>query len=80
MSVTVHLSCSWCDATAVGTRPVRGYFESFSGRSHGFGQNHVESVEEVCPDGWVMFDPWTHACYCAACWAWICRENEEDVR
>lgn len=79
MSVTVKFSCNGCDATADGTRPLCKEFVSFSGRSHGWGTHRITvGVEDVLPDGWVAFDPYTHCCYCPKCWAGIVGDDTTD--
>lgn len=75
MSVTVTFSCGGCDATAQGTAPLRCRFISFSGQDHGFGQYHTDRPQDVAPEGWMPFDPYTQATYCPACW----REIEEGT-
>ena len=76
MSVTIHLSCGGCDATAEGTRPLKSEFVSFSGRSYGFGSMLQEKATAVVPEGWIAFDPYTGCCYCPKCWALIVGDIE----
>lgn len=65
MSVDLLLSCGGCDATAkVG--PLHKRFHSLYGG--GFGTYRLDDPEHLTPEGWVMFDPWTQATYCPACW------------
>ena len=72
MSVTVKFSCGECRATVEGTTYLRKGFRSFSGRDYGFGSTVWRtSVEDVVPEGWVAFDPYTHCCYCPECWKGI---------
>lgn len=69
MSVRVLFSCGGCDATAKGTDTLRVEFQSFAGRSHGFGSVvRSNTVEDVTPDGWIAYDPYTFATYCPKCW------------
>jgi len=78
VGVTVKFSCGGCDATAYGTAALRMEFRSFSGRRWGFGSAiPSNTVEDVTPEGWVAFDPWTHATYCPECWASILRDEED---
>ncbi len=44
-------------------------FRSITGRSYGIG-NHValNDPQDLCPEGWIAFDPYTYCCYCPACW------------
>jgi hypothetical protein len=34
------------------------------------------TVEAAAPEGWVVFDPYTHLTYCPACWASIESGND----
>ena len=77
MTVNVQFSCGGCDAKAEGTAPLRRQFVSFSGRSYGFGTvQPVNTIDDVTPEGWVAYDPYTYCCYCPACWAEI---NKAEV-
>ena len=61
--------CAGCDAKADGTIPLRKHFVSFSGRDHGYGTSQWKTrVEDVVPEGWIAFDPYTHMTYCPKCW------------
>lgn len=72
MSVTVTFSCDGCDATEVGTDPLRAGFVSLSGREYGIGSlKHLNTVKDVCPPGWIAYDPYTFATYCPRCWGAI---------
>lgn len=72
MSVTVVFSCGGCDATVEGTKPLAREFRSFSGRSWGIGGSvDTVKVDDVVPEGWVAFDPYTYATYCPKCWGEI---------
>lgn len=81
MSVTVHFECDGCDAEACATGRLRREFRSLSGRSHGLGRVvPANTVEDVAPEGWVAFDPYTYATYCPDCWASIsASKTEEEV-
>jgi hypothetical protein len=81
MSVEVVFSCGGCDATAKGTEPIKKEFRSFSGRNYGLGGYRITpSVEDVAPEGWIAFDPFTLCTYCPACWAEICQAQEERAK
>jgi len=72
MSVNVVFRCGGCDAVAEGTKALRKRFQSLSGRDWGFGGPVWDAhVEDVVPEGWVAFDPYTYACYCPTCWTGI---------
>lgn len=68
MSVSVKFHCNGCDAVDEGTDRIRQRFESLYGG--GFGVYKVDSVQSVCPDGWVAFDM-IGATYCPKCAAEI---------
>lgn len=55
--IRLLFSCGGCDATAEGTGPLR--------------RNPSNTVEDVTPEGWVAFDPYTYCTYCPKCWAKI---------
>lgn len=79
MGVTVVFSCGGCDATANGTKPIRKEFRSFSGRGYGFGRAVITPlVEDVAPEGWVAFDPYTYCTYCPKCWNEIVNPEDEQ--
>ena len=71
MSAKLTLHCDGCDAThEVGS--LRKAFESFSGRSYGFGVRRQPDIDALVePTGWVWSDPYTSCCYCAKCWSGI---------
>ena len=71
MSAKLALHCDGCDATH-DAGALRKTFESFSGRSHGFGVwRHPDIDAVVEPTGWQWSDPLTSCCYCPKCWAEI---------
>ena len=77
MSVLVRFECSGCDAKADGTKPLRKEFVSVSGRSYGIGSAQwAVRVEDVVPEGWMPFDPYTYCTYCPKCWRGIERTPE----
>ena len=49
---TVKFVCSGCDAEAEGTTHL----------------HRRGSIQDVAPDGWIAFDPYTGCCYCPKCW------------
>ncbi len=74
MSVTVRFSCGGCDATAEGTNRLRLACGSMRGTIM-----PANTVEDVTPEGWVAFDPYTGACYCPRCWAQILCEHKSGA-
>lgn len=75
MTVTVEFECGGCDEKAKGAKPLRRHFHSINGSGHGFGHWSFDGPQDVAPEGWVSFDPYTGCCYCPECWANI--ENTE---
>lgn len=77
MSVTLHLECDGCfEKTQV--RLGHREFESFSGRSWGFGTWKMPTIDEAIePTGWAWCDPYTGCTYCPVCWEGI---EKEDVK
>jgi hypothetical protein len=68
MGVTVLFRCGGCEASAAGTTSLRKEFVSVSGRSWGFGRAVMtNTVEDVTPEGWTAFDPYTYCTYCPKC-------------
>jgi hypothetical protein len=54
---------------------------SVSGRDHGIGGAVWDvAVEDVIPDGWIAFDPFTYCCYCPTCWAGIVADDAQPAR
>lgn len=75
MTVNLDLSCGGCDATArVG--PLRRRAETIFGG--GLCRIVTDDPEDLTPEGWVMFDPWTYCTYCPTCWAEISANVAED--
>lgn len=71
MTVTVQFECGGCFAKASGTKWLEREFHSFSGKGRGFGVHRYTTPQDVAPEGWVAFDPYTGCCYCPECWASI---------
>ena len=73
MGVYVSLTCCGCTAAVSGLR--LGIIHDELPRRHAAGMEWVserrQTVEEVAPDGWMPFDPYTNATYCPDCWASI---------
>ena len=71
MSVTVKFTCDGCFKEEVGTTFLSRHFDSLSGKGYGFGTWRTDTPQDVAPEGWVAFDPYTGCCYCPECWAEI---------
>lgn len=76
MSVKIIYSCGGCDAVAEARAERRTIVDrprAFVVDGVAFDRCRVETdtIESVCPEGWVAFDPYTHCCYCPECWASI---------
>lgn len=68
MSAKLVLHCDGCDATHDVGR-VSKSFQSFSGRSHGFGVWVPPDIDKLVePTRWQWSDPYTSCCYCPHCW------------
>lgn len=71
--IKLVFSCGGCNAVTEGWMQRR--FVSVSGRSWGLGSYVTDSVEDITPEGWIAFDPYTSCTYCPECWAEI--ESDE---
>lgn len=77
MPVRVVFECGGCDAKADGTGDLRMEFRSLSGRTYGLGGPvPANRVEDLAPEGWRAFDPWTYCTYCPKCWTEIRDAND----
>ncbi len=72
--ITLTFSCGGCFSQAEGTRALLREFESISGRSYGIGSYRYDTPQDVAPDGWIAFDPYTGCTYCPKCWGEIQQE------
>lgn len=70
MSVSVKFHCNGCDAAAEGKSRIRQHFEPLYGNRGGLCRIVVETIDSVCPDGWIAFDL-VGATYCPKCAAEI---------
>ncbi len=68
MSVTVNFKCSGCFTETKGTTFLRRRFISTDGKAHGVGRYVIDTPQDVAPEGWIAFDPYTGCCYCPDCW------------
>jgi hypothetical protein len=71
MSIKVNFVCDGCHAEAEATTFPRRHFHSVNGKGYGFGHYSTDGFNEIKPEGWVPFDPYTGCCYCPKCWAEI---------
>jgi hypothetical protein len=69
--ITLTFECGGCFAKAQGTTWLKREFVSVSGRSHGIGSYRYDTPEDVAPEGWIAFDPYTGCTYCPKCWSEI---------
>lgn len=69
MTVEVVFECDGCRTKTKGTSFLLRRFMSLTGKSHGFGSYTYDTPQDVAPEGWIAFDPYTGACYCPNCWA-----------
>lgn len=76
MSIIVSFNCDGCHRAEPGKRALRRHFDSINGKGYGFGYYRFDGVEDVVPNDWISFDPYTGFCYCPECWAQI--EAPED--
>lgn len=80
MPIKVIFECGGCGAKAEGTDRLRREFRSISGRSWGFGRVvPANTVDDVVPDGWVAYDPWTYCTYCPACYAEVVGDTDQET-
>jgi hypothetical protein len=81
--VTVHVEfrCGGCEAKAWGTHWLKREFRSFSGRTYGIGGTvPSNTIEDITPEGWIAYDPWTYCCYCPKCWTEIQDGSDDEVK
>jgi hypothetical protein len=79
VGVEVIFRCDGCHKEEIGTAPLRREFRSLSGRSWGIGGSvKVNPVENVTPEGWVAYDPYTYCTYCPECWKSIIEGGGKD--
>jgi hypothetical protein len=77
MGVNIQFVCDGCEKDTPGERSLRRKFQGITGKSYGFGSYLYETPEDVKPDGWVSFDPYTGCCYCPSCWENIMENSNE---
>lgn len=73
--ITLMFKCGGCPKEEPGTHWLTNSFTPFiPGGS--FGTRHMTTAQDVAPEGWIAFDPYTQATYCPECWAGI---ESDDV-
>lgn len=78
MGVRVTFHCGGCDAVVQGRTSLgKRWIEVRRLGNLSKGYSRIDSVEDLAPEGWVVFDPYTFATYCPACWASII-DPEDD--
>ena len=78
VSVTVHLECGGCDAKAV-TKPIRAEFIPLFNNSMFCRTRYPIITNDLAPEGWYIFDPYTLATYCPECWASIIGDESTEA-
>jgi hypothetical protein len=69
MGVEVLFQCDGCFKGTRGTGRLMREFVSVSGRSYGIGSvRPANTIEDVAPEGWIAYDPYTYCTYCPSCW------------
>lgn len=76
MTVEVRFKFGGCPEEADGTTWLTREFISLNGKGHGFGSYLFSTPQDVAPEGWIAFDPYTGCCYCPKCWEGITSESE----
>ena len=76
--IDLTFRCCACDASVTVHNAIGRKFRSVNGRGYGFGTYHTTEIEDIAPEGWVPFDPYTQVTYCPDCWAEIEQEVHRD--
>ena len=67
--ITLTFACGGCDKKELGTGFLRREFQPrITGVNGSFGVYREPQVEDVLPEGWIAFDPYTQCTYCPECW------------
>lgn len=77
MTCHVHLECGGCDAKA-DTKPIHAEFIPLFTNSMFCRTEYPVVTNNLAPEGWVIFDPYTLATYCPECWASIIDPAEKE--
>ena len=65
--VTVHFNCGGCEAK----EDVKAWAHRSHMAPYGGAYGSRASYQDLVPEGWVAFDPYTDCTYCPKCWAEI---------
>ena len=74
--ITVKFECGGCFKTE--EAQMKRQFVSLNGKGYGFGSYHTDSIDEITPEGWIAFDPWTQCTYCPECWESITKVEAQQ--
>ncbi len=76
--ITLTFSCGGCDKVEPGTTWLqRKRVVTMEGQAGSWGYRVEPKAEDVAPEGWISFDPYTQCTYCPECWAGI-EEGSSD--
>ena len=68
--ISLTFRCGGCEAQAEGTTFLqRKRTVTVQGADGSWGYYTDPKAEDVMPEGWIAFDPWTQCTYCPKCWA-----------
>jgi len=81
VSIKITFECSGCFVTVAGTRPLGSRWDAIHTFSDGgsVGRYVDDRPQDVAPEGWVAFDPYTRCCYCPKCWASIIAPKDGEA-
>lgn len=77
MPVYATFKCDGCFDEKQSAGWFKRLFISVNGRSWGIGSYQYTQMEELTPEGWVAFDPYTSCCYCPNCWKEITYDKSD---
>lgn len=79
MSIVATFNCDGCHRFQASKKIPQRRFIGVNGKSHGFGHWEYDTFEDIAPNDWVAFDPYTGCCYCPECWAGILSGDKIDA-
>jgi hypothetical protein len=77
--ITINFECGGCFAKTKGISWLKRDFVSVTGKPYGIGTYRYTTPQDVAPEGWIAFDPYTGCCYCPKCWAEIEGDNKNPL-